>query len=371
MVKRGGKRRLIGRTIKDYWRPDIKDVEREDSIYALLHQNDVSNVPTCMCGEDVTSADGVPQRTTAPSVANPEHLYPYVHYRTLLEEIELSGFMVDAMTAHQRAWADAQILNRQVGVNSIGIFARRKRQTVGGKTKCIVTRVALLCDWESSKSLMQIETGEGPRQYAMVGSWYFRSALSVLYPLRRECRLADEIESFIHVFHYLVLRFCKTELSERDESLNTLCNIIRLVYASYVRAVDSKVHTGSYEKLTHLRANGESWILPCGIPALGDLLDEIGQLTCEHLAPISLKVYRRIYGTDTDPAIFERYAHANVWQGGKNWKKGADVFKRARLTAFHESFYVNTLVRAEPPERDESNRVTKKQKTRAGVEAKT
>ena len=43
------------------------------------------------------------------------------------------------------------------------------------------------------------------------GTWQFRSALSLRYP-RKPYRRADDVESFVHAFRYMVLRFHPTDL---------------------------------------------------------------------------------------------------------------------------------------------------------------
>ncbi|KAH9912188.1 uncharacterized protein BXZ73DRAFT_107557 [Epithele typhae] len=193
---------IKGYTIKDYWRPDHEEMELEHKVYDRLKEAQVTNIPTCVCGGDV-EINGKAQRTKDEGL---------VHYRIVIEHLlqplsefgnfhELSGFMLNAMTAHEKAWSNAQTLHRQISTHSIFIlseFDDAEEQ---------ITRTALLGDWELSKTKAQMDNATGPRQHGAVGPWYFRSSLSLKYPLSRPYRLSDEVEAFVHVFQYLVLRF--------------------------------------------------------------------------------------------------------------------------------------------------------------------
>ncbi|KAH9912113.1 uncharacterized protein BXZ73DRAFT_82463 [Epithele typhae] len=283
-------------SIKDYWRPDVDSVDCEHSVYERLHVKNVPHIPTCVGGEDVRDTPGgIPQRTIKSSQ---EHVVPYIHYRLLLQEIvqplldfenfsELSGFMADAMTAHQRAWEDVKVLHRQISPTSILILSRL--------TNGVVTRVALLGNWELGKTPEQINDATRPRLYAMAPSWFFRSALSLKYPRHRPYKLSDDIESFIHVLYYIVVRFHKTDLTYGSSSFDYLRNKVEAVFGQFGYIADDEVYNGGLDKLGNFRRR-TSWVIVHANKTLDKMLNEVAEIGYKHYARISLDNYDAIYG---------------------------------------------------------------------------
>ncbi|RPD57226.1 hypothetical protein L226DRAFT_489397 [Lentinus tigrinus ALCF2SS1-7] len=188
--------------IKDYWRPYVPGRSRpEHLVYERLQSSKVENVATLICGGDVGGLRA--QRTQLHKFLH--HMkappVPRIHYRLGTEEIglpledfknfrELLFILYFALLAHRDAWEKAKILHRDISVGNILIHPRTKR--------------GILIDWDQCR--LQCELAHGPTEPDRTGTWPFRSALSLAYP-RKPPRLSDDLESFIHVFRYLVLKY--------------------------------------------------------------------------------------------------------------------------------------------------------------------
>ncbi|KAM5541457.1 hypothetical protein V8D89_005011 [Ganoderma adspersum] len=73
-------------------------------------------------------------------------------------------------------------------------------------------RTGILIDWELSRVESELGDGNELVKPDRAGTWQFRSALSLQYP-KKPYRRFDDIESFVHVFLYLVLRYHATYIN--------------------------------------------------------------------------------------------------------------------------------------------------------------
>ncbi|KAH9912204.1 uncharacterized protein BXZ73DRAFT_107573 [Epithele typhae] len=284
-------------TFKDYWRLDHEKMVLEHKVYDRLKEAQVANIPTCVYGGDVV-VDSEVQRTENGSL---------VHYRIVLENMlepllefenfrELSGFMLNAMTAHEQAWCGkAKTLHRQIGTNSILILSEFDDATQQ------ITRTALLGDWELSKTKTQMDNATGPRQRAVVGPWYFRSSLSLKYPIYRPYRLSDEVEAFVHVFQYLVLRFHVTEYTaSQKESYTRLQAIVNMVYADFHIGQDN-LYRGGDQKFIRM-AHQQPWLDPMNNETMYDILMRIAKISSKHYSTINGRACNNRYGGGGGPS---------------------------------------------------------------------
>ncbi|PIL30416.1 hypothetical protein GSI_07603 [Ganoderma sinense ZZ0214-1] len=198
--------------LKDSWRPYVPGHTRpEHLVYVRLRRMNVvkeDGIATLICGGDVGGRHA--QCTRVQDDLPPENRpVPRVHYRLVLEDIglplsefrnfgELSGIFADALKAHNTVWKDAKILHHDVSVGNIMIRVDGEKRT------------GFLIDWDLSR--LESELGKGPVEPDRTGTWQFRSALSLLYP-RKPYRRSDDVESFIHAFVYLILRYHVTNTS--------------------------------------------------------------------------------------------------------------------------------------------------------------
>ncbi|KAI0730491.1 hypothetical protein C8Q76DRAFT_329044, partial [Earliella scabrosa] len=195
--------------LKDCWRSYVPGRTRpEHLVYERLHSRNVKYVATLICGGDVGGP--LAQMTQVQAYLfrdNPAlRPVPRVHYRLCTKEIgipltefrdfgELAMIFVDALKAHYTAWQYAGVLHRDISIGNIMITP--------------VTRRGFLIDWELSRLAIELESGAVEPDRS--GTWQTRSALFKRYP-RKPYRLSDDLESFVHAFTYLTLRFHVTTI---------------------------------------------------------------------------------------------------------------------------------------------------------------
>ncbi|KAH9903127.1 hypothetical protein C8Q73DRAFT_673096 [Cubamyces lactineus] len=191
--------------LKDYWRPLVANRSRpEHLVYNRLHSVKTPCIPTLICGGDV----GGPRKQMTqvqdnlPSKGRP---VPRIHYRIAIAEIarpldtfndftELAYIFAQVIGAHDHAVKHAGILHRDISVGNIMIDPGPPLR-------------GLLIDWDLSRLVSELGTGPiGPVGRERTGTWPFQSALIQRWP-RKPYSVSDDIESFIHAFRYMVLRY--------------------------------------------------------------------------------------------------------------------------------------------------------------------
>ncbi|TCD61937.1 hypothetical protein EIP91_007705 [Steccherinum ochraceum] len=241
------------RWCKDYWRPDAPGITSESGVYRKLQAKKVENIATLVCGGDVESpcANGPPavQRTRTQKYLR-KHQTPRIHHRLILKEVgrplheyacgrELVSTVLDALIAHFYAYTLAEVLHRDVSGGNILIYEEQPNDTEEAKSvsesrpddaahdddddhpevdgiKEPQVR-GLLNDWDMSKSLEQLK--EPPSQGNRSGTWVFMSALLLAYP-RKPFELSDDMESFIHIIFWNILRFHTHTFTEKPLNLS-------------------------------------------------------------------------------------------------------------------------------------------------------
>ncbi|KAI1791908.1 hypothetical protein LXA43DRAFT_384235 [Ganoderma leucocontextum] len=188
--------------LKDSWRPlTSRRFGPEHLVYERLHHHKVVHIASLICGGDVGGHRA--QVTRIQEYMPPEKKpVPRVHYRIVVKEIgvpltefktftELAMIFGHALLAHMTAWEYAGILHHDINLGNILIDPE--------------SRSGILIDWDLSRLASELE--DGPVEPDRT----FRSALVLYYP-RKPYRLSDDIESFIHAFRYMVLRFHRTDI---------------------------------------------------------------------------------------------------------------------------------------------------------------
>ncbi|KAI1783668.1 hypothetical protein LXA43DRAFT_1102241 [Ganoderma leucocontextum] len=314
------------RYLKDAWRLMHPNIHPEHEVYERLASRGVSRyVPTCLGGEDVPDECGVWQQTKTwvPLRSKP---LPRGHYRVLLKEVcrplshfddfsDLALVLGNALSAHRDAWVKAEILHRDISYNNILIYDTKNEN---GED----VRVGLLADWDLSKYKEYMVTGFGPRQPDRTGTWYFRSAVSQRYPTKPYA-VSDDIEAFVHVFHYCVLRFHETEHSR------TLADFVRMTYEHEEKRAEDGAHVGGSVKFAHM-CNPFPVIVPYRNPTLLTALQELARLCAAHYATIDTNEYDRRY----NPPVSQQVVVAPVTADkpprrsrvrARDWEDGDDV----------------------------------------------
>ncbi|KZV72498.1 hypothetical protein PENSPDRAFT_683725 [Peniophora sp. CONT] len=192
--------------IKEAWRIDEEGFQKEGDIYARLAKLDMKGkIPEILCHGDVRDRDGEIQVTRTqdckgePWAALSDNIHRYVHYRIVFKTIglplttfsstkQLVQVLSDALVAHGRAYKFGRILHRDISQNNV-LIGRDGR--------------GLLIDWDMSKDL----DIPGPRIPWRTGTWQFISAELLRKPLEKTHALRDDLESFLWLLLYIILRY--------------------------------------------------------------------------------------------------------------------------------------------------------------------
>ncbi|PIL36451.1 hypothetical protein GSI_00140 [Ganoderma sinense ZZ0214-1] len=296
-VQKEGKTSWHLHFLKDSWR--VKDannrIRPEHKVYKRLHKKGAGDrIPTSLAAGDVVDAHGLPQLTRLHDIGERRH-HPRAHYRILIAEVyrplsdftdfrQLAELLRDALLAHKDAWEKAGVLHRDISFNNILIH-----EVVEDKK---TVRKGILSDWDLSKYKKDV-SGTEPRQPDRTGTWYFRSAVLGRYP-RKPYEVSDDIESFIHVYHYSVLRFHRTNKTE------SLQDHISLIYERAVVRAEDGAHLGSTSKFDHM-CMATSFIKPEDNRSLQLVLNQLAKIYSQHYATIDEQEYKRKYSPSFDP----------------------------------------------------------------------
>ncbi|PIL24553.1 hypothetical protein GSI_12437 [Ganoderma sinense ZZ0214-1] len=268
--------------LKDSWRPLVPGRARpEHLVYERLHDARVSRITTLVCGGDV---GGPLQQRTDTHDYFPENKRPVprVHYRIVTREVgvpltefadfgELAHVFEHALIAHYLAWTNAGVLHRDVSVGNILIDP--------------VTRNGYLIDWDLSR--LRIELEDGPVEPDRTGTWQFRSALSLAFP-RKPYRLSDDIESFVHTYRWLVLRYHRTDQQD-------FRSFIQSEYEMSALTVITGIHVGGQQKLRSFTSSS-SLFQVVGNDNLQRLLDNLAHKCFLHYRLVDKARMRALYG---------------------------------------------------------------------------
>ncbi|TFY54281.1 hypothetical protein EVJ58_g8957 [Rhodofomes roseus] len=211
--------------LKDYWRSRLDSSIPEGEALKRLRASGVRNVPTPLAAGVVRDDAGVTQKTcTQEWLKRDERTKCYSpiqeHYRLVVKEIgeplteevksvwELVKVICDALYAHRQAWEVEKILHRDISSMNILVY-----RYIDHKGQPRV--VGLLIDWDLCKLMEYLGIASRP---ARSGTWQFMSARLLQRPGKKH-EVADDIESFIHVFNWTCLRFVEHNLTGKPRLL--------------------------------------------------------------------------------------------------------------------------------------------------------
>ncbi|RPD53029.1 hypothetical protein L226DRAFT_494022 [Lentinus tigrinus ALCF2SS1-7] len=287
------------RFIKECWRPALKRVVREHEAYEDLNGKGVQYVLTCLAHEDVPGSDGA-QITRSQEVIK-RSCAPFRHYRLLFKEVcrpvtdfedfgAFTTFMCHALLAHRDAWQNAKILHKDVSVHNILIYEVGRGPAV--------KQTGMLCDWDCCQYRVELELDQSRGTPNYAGTWRFRSALSLQFPDRPH-ELSDDIESFVHIYHYCVLRFHQTSFYFQYQFENF---VMRTFEDVRIRESDG-AEIGGDSKLSYMTEFADPRLLvPISVnPTLRELLTDIRDLCREHYAAVDIKSLREAYDPPSPP----------------------------------------------------------------------
>ncbi|KAA1473554.1 hypothetical protein DENSPDRAFT_931064 [Dentipellis sp. KUC8613] len=277
--------------LKDCWRADHPRAVAEHEVYKRLAAHGVSNIATCEGSEDVLDSRGRWQVTKAHGAGDNKSRLAFGHYRILLREVcrplidfkdfrELASLLYDAMTAHEDAWCKAAVLHRDISVNNILILEEGKGSNV--------RRRGILNDWDVCKYREEMDESTTPRRPNLTGTWYFRSGLSLQYPYK-PYRVSDDIESFIHIYHYCIYRFQITNAT------HNLANIIDATYGDGENDFIDGITIGGSRKLLNMHTHRPPMKVSTDYPTLQDCLVALYDVYHPHYMAIDMASYGQLY----------------------------------------------------------------------------
>ena len=119
--------------------------------------------------------------------------------------------------------------------------------------------------------------------------------MSLQYP-RKPYAVSDDIESFIHVYHYCVLRFHETA-----QTLS-LASHIRAMYVEATRRAADGAYVGGSQKFANM-CNSNPVIVPLKNVTLKDLLGDLAAICAAHYATIDTEEYEQLYDPAPQPSV--------------------------------------------------------------------
>ncbi|KAH9936639.1 uncharacterized protein B0H18DRAFT_950850 [Fomitopsis serialis] len=269
---------------KECWRVDEPTYHPEGDVYLRLHKNNVQFIATPIAAGDVCDAPGEARSTRTQDFLedSPPKL---IQYRIFLEQIgkplkeyrtsrELAAAMYCCLTAHEQAWENAQVLHRDISSENLLILCVIR----DGK---IVGWIGILVDWGLCKYKEELLKRSVLKTRS--GTWQFISAVLLAFPGHFAHAVWHDLESFIHVLHWMCLRFHVTNFSRNTKMLH---KHVSAVYDASFPSPDG-TSVGGEEKLMMMRAGTVPFELVGGsadrsTPGLHCLLTELAELYKSH-----------------------------------------------------------------------------------------
>ncbi|KAH9835400.1 uncharacterized protein C8Q71DRAFT_908540 [Rhodofomes roseus] len=277
------RRRLV--FLKDHWRPCIKSSLFEGEVLQSMRSTGVQYVPTPLAAGIVQDEMGVQETCTQDFLPVDERTGCYAprqeHYRLVVKEIgepleehkspyELVKTIWHALYGHRQAWELNELLHRDISAGNILIF--RYIDKNGGKQS-----IGILIDWDLCKDKKYLESVLRPSR---AGTWQFMSARLLRNPGEKH-EIADDLESSIHVLHWMLFRFVEHSLTDSPDLL--LSRILSVYEEKGVAKGDErKSDLGGATKRTVLRSGNPIIELKNPNTSLGRLLQRLATLCQQH-----------------------------------------------------------------------------------------
>ncbi|KAL6308013.1 hypothetical protein BKA93DRAFT_31339 [Sparassis latifolia] len=280
--------------LKDTWRADSDKVKPEREVYERLYQKGVrERIATLICGGDV--GESVQKTRTQEFNAR---IMGRIHYRIVVKDVgrpledyadvrEMILVVRDAVIAHRDAWVSAAILHCDVSANNILISQDPDAE---GYLTGTLSPAGFLNDWDMCKYKEHLD--KGASQNTRSGTWQFMSALLLRYPTVKGHEVSDDMESFVHLVHWLALKYHPHDLSG-----SPLRTHIESTYNECDRTLAGHYVGGTY-KFSTIKAG----LVPfdvSGNPALSNLLRSLIELCRRHYAAIDIDALGPIHGATT------------------------------------------------------------------------
>lgn len=220
---------------KDQWRA-LSRQRTELETYRHLHAHGVQHIATPIAGCDIE-----PQRTISHRYM--PKLPERVHTRLVTKEVgrlleeysdaaELLHATSFAVVAHKQAWEKAGVLHHDISIGNVMIDNANK--------------TGFLNDWDLARFADDmLNTASEP--VGISGTWPFKSALSLRYPLKPP-EVADDMESFVYLVWYMAVRFHRHAHSPSTDLRDLTPDQQRVVIAKECTALARAVNQFFYEQ---------------------------------------------------------------------------------------------------------------------------
>ncbi|KAH9841735.1 uncharacterized protein C8Q71DRAFT_738543 [Rhodofomes roseus] len=271
---------------KECWRTDAPTSHPEGEVYLRLHSKNVSYIATPVAAGDVRGKNGAHRTRTQEFTKGSDPML--VHYRLILEEIaqplkeyrtsyQLVMGLYQCLQAHEEAWSEGKVIHRDISADNLLLYWYFDEN---GQLVC----KAILVDWGLCKYADEMDQPSVKRTRS--GTWQFISAILLRWPGKFVHHIWNDLESFIHVLHWMCLRF---QITNKSLDRNDLIAYVEGLYDRSTKdeAGDS---IGGHTKLQHLQDGTVPFHLIGGSaatdaqlsPGLHSLLRELADLYKQH-----------------------------------------------------------------------------------------
>ncbi|KAH9841745.1 uncharacterized protein C8Q71DRAFT_700328 [Rhodofomes roseus] len=331
---------------KECWRTDAPTSHPEGEVYLRLHGKNVSYIATPVAAGDVRGKNGAHRTRTQEFTKGSDPML--VHYRLILEEIaqplkeyrtsyQLVMGLYQSLSAHEQAWSEGKVIHRDISADNLLLYWYFDEN---GKLVC----KAILVDWGLCKYADEMDQPSVKRTRS--GTWQFISAVLLKWPGQFAHQIWNDLESFIHVLHWMCVRF---HITDRSLDRADLIQHVTQLYDDSHKD-DKGNSVGGRRKLDFLKHGIVPFHLLRGSaatnpqsPGLHSLLRELADLYKQHYKWLSPQL------PESDPAqgnAQEDESQKVVPPGGEEW----DMFYEPRKSRTRARNLKKPAAEETPPE---------------------
>ncbi|KAG0705431.1 hypothetical protein DFH29DRAFT_277633 [Suillus ampliporus] len=217
---------------KESWRQDLTAARTESDIYRALHYHGIPHIPSFEHGGDMY---GLGSETVTYSFyeawwcCDRKAYHPFIQHRIILGDIgrplnsfrstyELVTAIRDAIEAHEYAYEFYDILHRNINTENIRITSDGRGLLMGWEfctwvEKGIRPTCAGILDRETSDWIPQKDP-----LLDQTGTRRFMSTALLARETPKPHRLEDDMESFLYVLMYTVIRYLPSNMSVEERN---------------------------------------------------------------------------------------------------------------------------------------------------------
>ncbi|KAL7277957.1 hypothetical protein ACG7TL_007908 [Trametes sanguinea] len=224
--------------LKDCWRPFYEGVDPEGRYLELLNKEATKDrrisVPTVIAHGDVadqvtSTASYVRRCAEFSGIGEDQMEYRvYRHYRIVFKDVclpftairssrQLVRGLYHCIMTHSAAYETFRLLHRDISAGNVLMLPTLSTK-VNENGKRTVTWTGILTDWELAIFVPESdESGKRPeisRHLRRTGTWQFMSVAHIRNHTHQLVSVADELESFFHVFLFYAARLLRHNIPD-------------------------------------------------------------------------------------------------------------------------------------------------------------